>query len=100
MDTLKRKINPEDDLGFGPQPVINNQPLMNKDGLPNVRRTGLPFFNTTNNYHTLITMSWTKFWFMVLSAYFVVNVVFAFIYTMIGADSIAGSSGNSAFQHF
>jgi len=62
MSIHKRKINPEDDLGFGLQPVIKNQPLINKDGTPNVKRAGLPFFNTSNNYHTLITMSWTKFW--------------------------------------
>jgi inward rectifier potassium channel len=100
MATIKRKINPEDDLGFGPQPVIKNQPLINKDGSPNVRRIGLSYFNTANNYHTLITMSWTKFWLMVLSAYFVVNLIFAFIYIAIGADSIDGLSHHSAFEHF
>jgi len=100
MATIKRKINPEDDLGFGPQPVIKNQPLMNKDGSPNVRRIGLSYFNTANNYHTLITMSWTKFWLLVLSAYFVVNLIFAFIYVAIGADSIDGLSQQSPFEHF
>lgn len=100
MSIHKRKINPEDDLGFGPQPVIKNQPLMNKDGSPNVRRVGLPFFNTANNYHTLITMSWTKFWLMVLSGYLVLNVCFAFIYVSFGPASLDGSSGNTSFHHF
>ena len=100
MAIHKRKINPEDDLGFGPQPVIKNQPLMNKDGSPNVRRVGLPFFNTANNYHTLITMSWTKFWLMVLSGYLVLNVCFAFIYVSFGPASLDGSSGNTSFHHF
>lgn len=96
----KRKINPEDDLGFGPQPVIKNQPLMNKDGSPNVKRVGLSFFNTANNYHTLITMSWTRFWVVVLSCYLVVNIIFAFIYTSIGPNSLDGTSGNTHFDHF
>ena len=100
MSIHKRKINPEDDLGFGPQPVIKNQPLMNKDGSPNVRRVGLPFFNTANNYHTLITMSWTKFWLMVLSGYLVLNVCFALIYMSFGPASLDGSSGNTSFHHF
>ena len=95
-----RKINPLDDLGFGSQPVIKNQPLINKDGTPNVRRTGLPFFNTANNYHTLITMSWTKFWLMVISAYVVINVGFAFIYMSFGSDSLNGTSGDTPFNHF
>src|ERR1700712_353234 len=95
-----RKINPLDDLGFGSQPVIKNQQLVNKDGTPNVRRVGLPFFNTANNYHTLITMSWTKFWLMVISAYLVINVGFAFIYMSFGPDSLNGASGGSPFNHF
>ncbi|WP_295674178.1 ion channel [uncultured Mucilaginibacter sp.] len=100
MAIRKRKINPEDDLGFGPQPVIKNQQLINKDGSPNVKRVGLPFFNTANNYHTLITMSWTKFWIMVISGYAVLNVIFAFIYMSFGAGSLDGSSGNTEFNHF
>jgi inward rectifier potassium channel len=99
MAIHKRKINPEDDLGFGPQPVMKNQPLMNKDGSPNVRRIGLPFFNTANNYHTLITMSWTKFWLMVISAYIVINIGFAFIY-MSFSNGLAGTSGSTSFNHF
>ena len=95
-----RKINPLDDLGFGSQPVMKNQPLINKDGTPNVRRTGLPFFNTANNYHTLITMSWAKFWLMVISAYVVINVGFAFIYMSFGPDSLNGTSGDTPFNHF
>jgi inward rectifier potassium channel len=100
MAIHKRKINPEDDLGFGPQPVMKNQPLMNKDGSPNVRRVGLPFFNTANNYHTLITMSWKNFWLMVLSAYLFINVFFALIYMSFGPGSLDGTSGNSLFHRF
>jgi inward rectifier potassium channel len=100
MAIQKRKINPEDDLGFGPQPVMKNQPLMNKDGSPNVKRVGLSFFNTANSYHTLITMSWTKFWLVVLSSYLIVNIIFAFIYTSIGPHSLEGTSGNTRFDHF
>jgi len=100
MAIRNRKINPEDDLGFGPQPVIKNQQLINKDGSPNVKRIGLPFFNTANNYHTLITMSWTKFWIMVISGYVVLNFIFALIYMSFGPGSLDGSSGNAAFNHF
>ena len=95
-----RKINPEDDLGFGPQPVIKNQPLINKDGTPNVRRVGLPFFSSANNYHTLITMSWTKFWLLVLSCYLTINIFFALIYTSLGAGSLDGTSGAKYLTQF
>jgi inward rectifier potassium channel len=100
MAILKRKINPEDDLGFGSQPVIKNQPLVNKDGSPNVKRIGLPLFNTANNYHTLITMGWTKFWLLVISCYACVNLIFALIYMSFGISSLDGAGGNSALSHF
>ncbi len=100
MAFQNRKINPEDDLGFGPQPVIKNQPLINKDGSPNVRRVGLPFFTTANNYHTLITMSWTRFWIMVISGYLTINIIFAFIYLSFGPGSLDGATGHDSFGRF
>jgi inward rectifier potassium channel len=95
-----RKINPEDDLGFGTQPVVKNQFLLNKDGSPNVKRIGLPFFNTANNYHVLITMSWTKFWALVVACYAAINVLFAFIYMSFGPGGLDGSSGASYMPRF
>ncbi|HTD97671.1 MAG TPA: ion channel [Mucilaginibacter sp.] len=100
MAIRKQKFNPEDDLGFGPQPVMKNQPLINQDGSINVGRKGLPFFNTADNYHKLITMSWGKFWLLVLSGYLFVNLLFAFIYVSIGADNLNGAEGSTGFQHF
>ncbi len=95
----RKKINPEDDLGFGTQPVMKNQPLVNKDGTVNVKRKGLSNFNTSNNYHTLITMSWTRFWLLVLSGYIIVNVVFAFIYVWTGLH-LDGVEGSTGLDHF
>jgi inward rectifier potassium channel len=100
MSIHKEKINPEDDLGFGTQPVVKSQPVINKDGTINVKRTGLPFFSTSNNYHSLITMSWAKFWMIVLSGYLTANIIFAFIYVSLGADSLDGKSGVTFFDHF
>ncbi|MDN3547399.1 ion channel [Mucilaginibacter aquaedulcis] len=100
MDLKKRKVNPEDDLGFGKQPVMKSQPVINKDGSINVKRTGLPFLNTLNSYQNLITMSWTRFWLVVLSGYMVANIAFACIYVALGPDSLDGKSGNTLFDHF
>ncbi|WP_426667781.1 ion channel [Mucilaginibacter sp. McL0603] len=100
MAIHKRKFNPEDDLGFGTQPVMKNQPLIRQDGSINVKRRGLPFFNNANNYHKLITMSWEKFWLLVLSGYLVINTIFAFIYLFIGVQNLNGAEGTSTYQHF
>jgi inward rectifier potassium channel len=100
MAIHKEKINPEDDLGFGTQPVMKSQPVINKDGSINVKRTGLPFFSTSNNYHSLITMSWRKFWTIVFTGYFIVNILFAFLYVSLGPDVLDGKSGNTGFDRF
>lgn len=100
MELNTRKVNPEDDLGFGTQPVIKNQPVINKDGSINVKRTGISVFNRQNSYQTLITMSWTKFWLVVLSGYMIANITFACIYVALGSDSLDGKSGTTLFDHF
>ncbi|MGZ3753382.1 MAG: ion channel [Mucilaginibacter sp.] len=100
MSILKRKFNPEDDLGFGYQPVLKSQPLIRQDGTINVKRKGLPFFRPYDNYHKLITMSWTKFWLMILACYFIINVIFAFIYLAIGVQYLNGADGANSYQHF
>ncbi len=100
MSIRKRKFNPEDDLGFGYQPVMKSQPLIKQDGSINVKRTGLPFFRAYDNYHKLITMSWTKFWLLIFACYVVINVLFAFIYLAIGVQYLNGAEGTNSYQHF
>jgi inward rectifier potassium channel len=100
MIKQKQKFNPEDDLGFGSQPVIKSQPLVKQDGSINVRRAGLPFFRTSDNYHKLITMSWGNFWLLVMCGYLVLNTIFAFIYLAIGVQNLNGSEGTNTYQHF
>lgn len=95
-----KKINPEDDLGFGPQPVVKSQPLLNRDGSVNVKRKGHSLFNTADYYHNLITMNWGKFWLIILSGYLVVNLIFACIYLAIGSDSLYGTEGATGMDSF
>jgi inward rectifier potassium channel len=100
MPIRKQTINPENDLGFGPQPVIKSQPLLNKNGTVNVKRKGLSLFNTADNYHTLIKMSWGRFWLIILSGYLVTNLFFATIYVLIGTDSLYGGESNDDIGRF
>jgi inward rectifier potassium channel len=100
MTIPKKKFNPEDDLGFGYQPVIKSQPLVNQDGSINVRRKGERFSSWVNNYHTLITMTWPKFWLLVLSCYLIINLIFASVYVTIGVDNLNGAEGHTQIERF
>jgi inward rectifier potassium channel len=100
MSIHKRKFNPEDDLGFGYQPVLKSQPLIKQDGSINVKKKGLPLLRPFDNYHKLITMSWTKFWLLILSCYLTINVLFALIYLFIGVQYLNGAEGRNTYEHF
>lgn len=98
MSIKKQAVNPQDDLGFGTQAV--SQRVINRDGSINVSRQGLPLFSTIDNYNTLITMSWKKFWLIVIGAYLTTNIVFALIYLAIGVENLNGADGKSPITHF
>jgi inward rectifier potassium channel len=100
MAFIKRKNQHEDDLGFGNRPMGKDQRMMNADGTSNVKRTGLPIFSSDDTYNWLISMSWRKFMFIILVAYLIINILFAFIYISIGIENLNGAPGITARDHF
>ncbi|HYK76714.1 MAG TPA: ion channel [Daejeonella sp.] len=96
----KKKGLPDNDLGFGIIPTVNNQRMLYKDGRSNIKRTGLPFFRTTDTYNTLITMSWTRFLLVILVVYLLVNVFFAYLYVFIGIEHLKGADGRTPLYQF
>lgn len=79
--------NSQNDLGFGTAAGGNRN--MNKDGSFNVERTGEPFFRPYEIYHSLITMSWTRFISLVLIGYLLANLLFAAIFYFVGAEHLS-----------
>ena len=90
--------NPQDDLGLGNKAV--KQRIINRDGSINIKRKGLPYFNTFDNYNALISMKWPKFWFIVIGSYLMTNILFASIYVSLGIDNLLGADTQSPFHHF
>jgi len=88
------------DLGFGNNPTVNNQRMLNPDGSSNVRRKGLPFFRSSDVYNYLITMSWSKFCLLILISYMVINSLFAVIYMSAGMENLNGTNGKTNLEHF
>jgi len=90
--------NPQDDLGLGNKAI--KQRVINRDGSINIKRKGLPFLSTFDNYNALITMRWTKFWFIVIGVYLLTNILFAAIYVNIGSDNLLGADSQTPLHHF
>lgn len=80
------------DLGFGSVVTGSSQRLLNHDGTFNVRRTGLSAISSLNLYHTLLAMKWSTFLLIVLLLYFVSNIIFGALYSLLGSDSLVDVS--------
>jgi len=79
------------DLGFGS--VVASESghrLLNRDGSFNVAREGLGFWSSRSLYHTLITVSWLRFFASVSISYLLINAIFAIAYFLCGAAALNG----------
>ena len=80
------------DPGFGYKGIQNAKKIINKDGSSNVihvnKRRSLD-----DLYSYFIDISWFKFFFLILLAYTLMNVVFGLVYTLIGIEEITKTTG-------
>ena len=82
---------PPSDLGFGSVVVRESRRrLLNRDGSFNVRREGARFWESLSAYHFLLTISWPRFFAIVVAAFLFTNAVFAVIYVFAGAGALSG----------
>ncbi len=94
-------IKPSDldrDLGFGS--VVSsrrNIRLLNRDGSFNVKVVNGPAWDHLISYHTLLTISWTKFYLLFGAGYLVLNAIFAGLYMLCGPDALTGPSIGTPF---
>jgi inward rectifier potassium channel len=89
------------DLGFGAVVARESrQRLLNRDGSFNVQRRGLSIATSVNLYHTFMTMSWSKFLGLILLLYFVSNIVFGLLYSLLGSSAVVDTSGDPTMSLF
>ena len=91
------------DLGFGSVVARESRErLLNQDGSFNVDRRGRGFLASISPYHALLTMSWRKYFGLVIAAYFAVNLTFAAAYEACGpgALEVAGARQASYLEAF
>jgi inward rectifier potassium channel len=83
-----KKGSTNDDLGFGTKEGSDRN--MNKDGSFNIERLGEPGFRPYEIFHNLITMRSRKFILLIFGGYFVINLIFAVSYYLIGTHHLSG----------
>jgi inward rectifier potassium channel len=104
-----RKLKPEElikqeqareDIGFGTKITGKETRLINTNGNFNVRLINQPFSAKLNLYNRLIIMSWGRFTLLILTAFLLVNFLFASIYFLIGTENLAGVLANTKIEQF
>ncbi len=93
----KQKFN---DFGLGEKATAGNYRSVNKDGSFNVKKANIPFLQKTNFFHALVSMSWARFFGIVLLCYFTINIVFACLYSAAGLEHLTGIEGATRYDKF
>jgi len=91
-----RQSQLESDLGFGSVVARESRRrLLNRDGTFNVRREGLRFWRSHSAYHYLLTISWPKFFALVVVSFLAANAFFALLYMLAGDGALTGTHADT-----
>ncbi len=100
----KFKINPKShsdiNTGFGLNSSDYGGRFINKDGRPNIEKTGIGYFEKISWYHVLLDMSRFKFISTIVLFYVVINILFASIYFFLGAEEFGVPANSSNLKIF
>lgn len=85
--------DPNLDLGLGTRVAQQSRlRFLNRDGTFNVKRNGMSTLQSLSLYHWLLTMPWLAYFALILVAYLIANVLFAWGYILCGPDALHGSA--------
>ncbi|MEO6538194.1 MAG: ion channel [Ferruginibacter sp.] len=89
-----------ENTGFGTNASNYGGRFLNKDGRPNIRKTGLGFLEKYSWFHGMLAMSQIKFFLVITLFYILVNLAFTLIYYSIGVEHLKGLETNSELEKF
>ncbi|KIC00910.1 Inward rectifier potassium channel Irk [Flavobacterium sp. JRM] len=92
--SILKKINAQAETdknsGFGTNSNSYGGRFVNKNGTPNVEKTGMHLLRRISWYHTMIDMPTWKFMLVLFSFYIAINFIFAILYFGIGIQHLDG----------
>jgi inward rectifier potassium channel len=87
-----------DDLGIGRVAAESTSRFLRPDGSFNSRREGLGLLSSLNPFYWLLKLSWPAFFALAAAAFLGVNLVFAGLYALCGADALVATVQSPALQ--
>lgn len=101
LKDLNKKAQVNNETGLGTNTALSGGGrFFNKDGVPNMEVTGLPFWQRLNLYHSLLSMSAWKFISVIIMFFILINLFFAGLYLWIGIDHLNGMVATSNSEKF
>lgn len=95
LKKIRNTASADKNTGFGTNASSYGGRLLNKDGTPNIKKTGVGFFEKFSWFHSMLTMPSPHFFLIVFTFYVVVNLLFTFIYFLIGVENLIGIQANT-----
>jgi inward rectifier potassium channel len=97
---LQKRFKEDKYTGFGSGANSQGVRLLGRDGTYNVERTGQAFTDYYSPFHSLVTMSWTKFFLIIFLIFCLINIIFSVLYMFIGFEEFTGFVFNHALGKF
>ena len=97
---LNRKAQVNNETGLGTNTALGGGRFFNKNGVPNIQVTGLPFWRRLNVYHSMLSMKRWKFITIILVFFVMINLFFAGVYLIIGIDHLGGMVAGTDLEKF
>ncbi len=86
--------------GFGTNAKNYGGRLLNKDGVPNIRKIGVGVMEKFSWFHSMLSVSGWRFFMIIFAFYIIVNLLFTGIYYLIGVEHLGGLIVHSEIDKF
>jgi len=100
LKKINSRAKTSSNTGFGDNASSYGGRFLKKDGQPNIKKTGLGFFEQYSWFHSMLAMSRWKFFLTILIFYILVNLLFAVIYYLLGVEHLSGMQTSTEAEKF
>jgi inward rectifier potassium channel len=100
LKKINTKAKTSGNTGFGDNASSYGGRFLNKNGRANIKKTGIGFLERYSWFHSMLAMGRWHFFLTILVFYILVNLLFAFVYYLLGVEHLSGMLTNSEAEKF
>jgi inward rectifier potassium channel len=97
---LNSRAKTEINTGFGTNATDYGGRFVNKNGQPNIEKTGVAFFERISWFHSMLALPRWKFFILIFTFFVLMNLVFAVVYYCVGAEHLSGMNTGNELEKF